>query len=208
MAYRTWSTVNNSKIGEYVTRKKWPVTAYEDFTPWPCVWEKSFISLPCMRQGTLSYGSFFFTIHTLIHHANSFFGKKNIADTTNIDQWSPTFTFFDWSRVQKDALFKALNSETVYRDPTNYTLLGSQKHITLNMRLRECPPPPWDTQGYFIQLASTACGQRAWSEQRLKCNPTKKNRGKLIKISITFFFFKNSIIYGHIREYPGPRGFS
>ena len=73
-----------------------------------------------------------------------FLEKKNIADTTNIDQWSPTFTFFNWSRVQKDALFKALNSETVYRDPTNYTLLGSQKHITLNMRLgpiRECPPP-------------------------------------------------------------------
>ena len=141
MAYRTWSTVNNSKIGEYVTREKWPVTAYEDFTPWPCVWEKSFISLPCIRQGTLSYGSFFFTIHILIHRANSFFGKKkNIADTTNIDQWSPTFTFFDWSRVQKDALFKVLNSETVY--PANYTLLGSQKHITLNMRLRECPPPP------------------------------------------------------------------
>ena len=100
-----------------------------------------------------------------------------------------------------------LNSETVY--PANYTLLGSQKHITLNMRLRECPPPPpWDTQGYFVQLASTACGERAWSEQRLKCNSTKKNCGKLIKISITFFFFKNSIIYGHIREYPGPRGFS
>ena len=110
-----------------------------------------------------------------------FLEKKNIADTTNIDQWSPTFTFFDWSRVQKDALFKALISETVYRDPTNYTLLGSQKHITLNMRLgpiRECPPPtPRDTQGYFVQLASTACEERAWSEQRLKCNPTKKKTG-------------------------------
>ena len=143
----------------------------------------------------------FFTIHILIHHANSFFGKKKtlLIPQNNIDQWSPTFTFFDWSRVQKDALFKALNSETVY--PANYTLLGSQKHITLNMRLRECPPPPpWDTQGYFVQLASTACGERAWSEQRLKCNSTKKNCGKLIKISITFFFFKNSIIYGHIRE--------
>ena len=141
-----------------------------------------------------------------------FMEKKNIVDTTNIDHWSPPFTFFDWSRVQKDALFKALNRETVYRDPANYTLLGSQKHITLNMRLgpiRECPPTPlWDTQGYFVQLASIACGERAWSEQRLKCNPTKKNCGKLIKISITFFFFKNSIIYGHIREYPGPRGFS
>ena len=94
-----------------------------------------------------------------------FLEKKNIADTTNIDQWSPTFTFFDWSRVQKDALFKALNSETVYRDPTNYTLLGSQKHITLNMRLRVGPPPPphpWDTHGYFVQLASTACGERAY----------------------------------------------
>ena len=81
-----------------------------------------------------------------------FLEKKNIADTTNIDQWSPTFTFFDWTRVQKDALFKALNSETVYRDPTNYTLLGSQKHITLNMRLRECPPLPGTHKGILSNL--------------------------------------------------------
>ena len=79
-----------------------------------------------------------------------FLEKKNIADTTNIDQWSPTFTFFDWSRVQKDALFKALNSETVY--PANYTLLGSQKHITLNMRLRECPPLPGTHKGILSNL--------------------------------------------------------
>ena len=87
----------------------------------------------------------FFLQYMLIHHANSFFWKKNIVDTTNIDHWSPTFTFFDWSRVQKDALFKALNSETVYLDPANYTLLGSQQHITLYTRLgpiRECPHPP------------------------------------------------------------------
>ena len=202
MAYRTWSTVNNLKIGEYVTREKWPVTAYEDFTPWPCVWEKSFISLPCIRQGTLSYGSFFFTIHTLIHHANSFFGKKNIADTTNIDHWSPTFTFFDWSRVQKDALFKALNSETVYRDPTNYTLLVSQKHITLNMRLRECPPPPslGHTRVFCPTCIHSMWGKSLiWAKAKMQSNK-KKNCGKLIKISITFFFFKNSIIYGHIRE--------
>ena len=84
-----------------------------------------------------------------------FLEKKNIVDTTNIDHWSPPFTFFDWSRAQKDALFKALNSETVYRDPAKYTLLGSQKHITLNMRLgpiREWPPLPGTHKGILSNL--------------------------------------------------------
>ena len=143
-----------------------------------------------------------------------FLEKKNIADTTNIDQWSPTFTFFDWSRVQKDALFKALISETVYRDPTNYSLLGSQKHITLNIRLgpiMECPPPSPHSPGHTRVFCPTCIHSMwgkslIWAKAKMQSNK-KKNWGKLIKISITFFFFKNSIIYGHIREYPGPRGF-
>lgn len=191
MAYRTWSTVNNSKIGEYVTREKWPVTAYEDFTPWPCVWEKSFISLPCIRQGTLSYGSFFFTIHILIHRANSFFGKKkNIADTTNIDQWSPTFTFFDWSRVQKDALFKVLNSETVY--PANYTLLGSQKHITLNTvfgPMRSAPNSSGHARVFCPTCIHSMWGKSLiWVKAKMQSNNNDKNWGKLV-IRYPLFLF-------------------
>ena len=114
----------------------------------------------------------FFTIHILIHHANSFFGKKNIADTTNIDQWSPTFTFFDWSRVQKDALFKALNSETVY--PANYTLLGSQKHITLNMRLRECPPSLGHTRVFCPTCIHSMWGKSLiWAKAKMQFNKKK-----------------------------------
>ena len=52
----------------------------------------------------------FFTLRALTYHEISFFGEKQIVDTTNVDRWSPTLTFFEWSRVQKDTLFKARNS--------------------------------------------------------------------------------------------------
>ena len=134
----------------------------------------------------------FLTLHALIYQEINFAGKK-LVDTTNVDRLSPTFTFFERSRVQKDALWKALDSETVYhikiQEPVNYTLLGSQKHITQNTRLgpvRECPHSPGNTMVFC--LASTAFGEKSLIWERLK-NPTKKDLGKLIEISIISFFF-------------------
>lgn len=123
-----------------------------------------------------------------------FLEKKNIADTTNIDQWSPTFTFFDWSRVQKDALFKALNSETVY--PANYTLLGSQKHMTLNTLFGPIgSASPGPTRVFCPTSIHSMWGKSLiWVKAKMQSNNNKKYWRKLVIRYLLFLFSFSRIL--------------
>lgn len=125
-----------------------------------------------------------------------FLEKKNIADTTNIDQWSPTFTFFDWSRVQKDALFKALISETVYRDPTNYTLLGSQKHMTLNTLFGPIgSASPGPTRVFCPTSIHSVWGKSLiWVKAKMQSKNNKKYWRKLVLRYLLFLFSFSRIL--------------
>ena len=137
----------------------------------------------------------FLTLHALTYHEISFFFGKKIVDTTNVDRSSPTFTFFEWSGVQKDTLFKALNIEfqlyTVVKtqDPANYTLLGSQKHITLNTvfgPMRSAPNSSGHARVFCPTCIHSMWGKSLiWVKAKMQSNNNKKYWRKLV---IRYYF--------------------
>ena len=144
----------------------------------------------------------FLTLHALTCHEIIFFLEKKIGDTTNVDRSSPTFTFFEWSRVQKDKLFKALNIEfqlyTVVKtqDPANYTLLGSQKHMTLNTLFGPIgSASPGPTRVFCPTSIHSMWGKSLiWVKAKMQSNNNKKYWRKLVIRYLLFLFSFSRIL--------------
>ena len=101
------------------------------FKSWPCLRQKSLISLPCLRQ------------ETLVSDPDLFCFVYRIIGIANVDRSSQVFTLFERLPFQKDTLLKTPNSEIVYpvEDSRSWKSNPASAEHTRIGQIKECPLP-------------------------------------------------------------------